>query len=85
MYHHSGQLTAAQAYSVLTPLKWKVWFAWHPVKVIVYETVTRIHDEITISHHLEWRWLVTVSRRKIFKYRGAAYYQYAPAHKAVTQ
>lgn len=62
--------------------RWKVWFAWRPVLVWRYDE--RGFRDATC----EWQWLRNVARRRNntgLRIDVPGHWEYAPAHKAVTQ
>jgi hypothetical protein len=69
-----------------TQYKWRVWFAWYPVRITIITKYEEIHDEIIELSNREWRWLSCVSYRTRYPFidRGAPY-EYGPATNALTQ
>lgn len=71
--------------------KWEVWFAWYPVLVETFKKTLTFHDEIVTDRTFKWYWLRNVARRKERLLHGWKHvhntdrWEYAPAHKAVTQ
>lgn len=64
--------------------KWKVWFAWYPVRCEVGRKMTVVHDEVATERKFKRRWLCNVSRRRAQPLHHGDW-EYAPAHKALTQ
>lgn len=64
---------------------WEVWYAWFPV--CIEEVESLLHDEIVVRYKRAW--LCNVARRATIGWKdghtGTPAWEYAPAHKAVTQ
>lgn len=66
------------------PRPWKVWFAWHPVPLRALGIKRYPVDAVSDMVRTEWVWLRNVARRRMQPLHHGDW-EYAPAHKALTQ
>lgn len=67
---------------------WKVWFAWHPVPVASLGVRRYPARDVGDLYITRWVWLRNVARRRNetwVRVGAAGQWEYAPAHKALTQ
>lgn len=65
------------------PPKWEVWYAWHPIRIGELQI-----NEQQVWHAHGWKWLTVVARRRFFppvSPDASPTWEYAPAHRALTQ
>lgn len=80
------RFAAAQEQRRMPP--WLVWFAWHPVLVLIKTETAHIHDEVVIERSYRWQWLRHVARQANpceDEFGLSPVYYYAPVHVALTQ
>lgn len=69
--------------------KWKLWFAWHPVPFRTVGVARYPVQSVEDLKIVKWVWLCNVARRKCIVERknetGHIIWEYAPAHKVLTQ